>query len=123
MYARGSRGVLVGLVALGLFVHPSDQSAVVVTVVAVVLAAVMVLVVMVVAVVKITNNDREQRRQRERKNRENEGEETTKSEHQLRERREKKGIAEKRNGDHNQRGGSTHRNKRDVHGRSPPRSG
>jgi hypothetical protein len=29
-YARGSRGVLVGLVTLGLFVHPSDQSAAIV---------------------------------------------------------------------------------------------
>jgi hypothetical protein len=28
MYARGSKGVFVGLVTLGLFVHPSDQSAV-----------------------------------------------------------------------------------------------
>jgi hypothetical protein len=47
------------------------------------------------------------------------------SEHQLRERGETRGTSEKQNGDHNQRGGSTHRNmhKRDVHGRSPPRSG
>ena len=45
--------------------------------------------------------------------------------HQLRERGETRGTSEKQNGDHNQRGGSTHRNmhKRDVHGRSPPRSG
>jgi hypothetical protein len=52
MYARGSRGVFVGLVALGLLAHPSDQSAVVVEVVAVVLAAVLVLVV-VAAVVAV----------------------------------------------------------------------
>jgi hypothetical protein len=35
----------------------------------------------------------------------------------------KRGTAEEQNIDQDQRGGSTHRDKRDVHGRSPPRSG
>jgi hypothetical protein len=64
----------------------------------------------------ITNNDREQRGQGERRNREKEGEETTRSEHQLQKRRGKRGTAEEQNGDHNQRCGSTHRNKDDYMG-------
>jgi hypothetical protein len=55
--------------------------------------------------------------------REKEGEETTRSNHQLRKRREKGSTSEEQNNDQDQRGGSTHRNKRDVHGRSPPRRG
>jgi hypothetical protein len=48
MHEARELGVFVGPVTLGLFVHLSDQSAVVATVVAVVLAAVMVLVAVAV---------------------------------------------------------------------------
>jgi hypothetical protein len=37
--------------------------------------------------------------------------------------RKKEATPEEQNNDQDQRGGSTHRNKRDVHGRSPPRRG
>jgi hypothetical protein len=36
--------------------------------------------------------------------------------------REKRSTSEEQNNDQDQRGGNTHRNKRDVHGRSPPRT-